>query len=115
MKQRQETIEALFRHVMDDLGHEGWMLNWDNAGCFCWISKKQIDISLMDSSDKYSPDECEQMLLHEIAHIDTAELVGTQHTSRFWRYTEELVRKYLDSDLSEWQKGMRAVHLGLAT
>lgn len=108
--QDRESIKPLFQRVMSDLGHKGWTLNWDGAGPYCWRDSKRIDIAPMNSLE-----ECEQMLLHEIAHIDTAEPVGTQHTPRFWQHAEELVRKYLDSDLSEWQQELRAFDLRLDT
>jgi len=98
----RESVKDLFQYVMDDLGHEGWALRWWEHDAYCWRSRKIIDICPMGSLE-----ECEQMLLHEIAHIDIVVSHGSQHTERFWEYLEELTNKYLGSGLSEWQEYFR--------
>ena len=102
VEEDRKSAEALFQCVMNDLGHEGWLLRWDGAGPYCWRKKKLIDISPMDSLG-----ECKQMLLHEVAHIDIVEPQGDQHTECFWEHLEGLIGKYLDSGLSKWQKVLR--------
>jgi hypothetical protein len=98
---RRPEAERFFQVVMTDLGYDGWSLRWTESDAFCWRSEKRIDICPMGDLD-----ECKQMLLHEIAHIEIVERLGSQHTLRFWQRLRELTKKYLDSDLSEYQREM---------
>lgn len=54
-----------FNNVMMYLGHHGWKIEFCNDN-YCWIEDKTITIDLT-----YKPD-VRQIILHEIAHIDTA-------------------------------------------
>ena len=103
MKVRPE-VESFFQMVMVDLGYSGWNLRWTESDAFCWRNKKRIDICPMETVD-----ECKQMLLHEIAHIDVIES-GCQHTLRFWLHLRDLVQKYLFSDLSKYQRSMASIY-----
>jgi len=90
---------------MNDLGHKDWSLRWMPSDAFCWREKKRIDICPMETLDG-----SKQLLLHEIAHIDTAVLQGCQHHLRFWRHLENLVQKYLGSELDDYQRHMASVY-----
>lgn len=96
----KSEIEVFFREVMEDLGYEGWTLRWQKVDAFCWRKRKVIDISPTNSVD-----ECKQMLLHEIAHIDIV-VHGNQHIPRFWEWLGSLVAQYLGQGLSGYQKVM---------
>jgi hypothetical protein len=98
-------VECFFQVIIADLDYGKWELRWTESDSFCWRSKKRIDICPMDSLD-----ECKQMLLHEIAHIGVVEDLGNQHTLRFWRHLQNLVRKYLQSDLSDYQIWLASIY-----
>lgn len=82
---------------MIKLGHHDWTINFCND-YYCWINKKRIDIDLSYNGD------VRQIILHEIAHIDTAKYCNQKHNPDFWKRLEYLTKKYLKSDLDEHQK-----------
>ena len=98
----RKGIKGLFDFVMADLGYEGWHLRWMRHDAFCWAADKQIDICPMESFE-----ECQQMLLHEIAHIKYR-----AHGEPFFHHLEELTRRYLNADLSQQQLEMRRIYVG---
>lgn len=79
------------------LGHHGWTLNFTND-YYCWQGKRTIDICL-----DY-PGDVRQMILHEIAHIDTAKYCNQRHNPDFWKRYEYLTRRFLRSDIDENNK-----------
>jgi hypothetical protein len=97
-----DEIETFFQEVMGDLGYRGWSIRWQKSDAYCWREQKIIDICPMGFID-----ECKQMLLHEIAHIDVV-VHGNQHVPQFWQHLVSLTAKYLNSDLSEYQRAMMA-------
>lgn len=97
-------IEALFQIVMNDLGYKGWQLRWTPADAYCWRGRQIIDICPRPLA------QCEQLLLHEIAHISIVEPFGNQHTFAFWHHLQYLVRKYLNSELNVHQKEMAQIY-----
>jgi len=101
----KSDINALFQVVMSDLGYKGWRLRWTSADAYCWRSKQVIDIC-----PGHSLAECKQLLLHEIAHIGVVESSGNQHTLRFWRHLQCLVRKYVNSKLDMYQKWLVQIY-----
>lgn len=100
----QGAMEEFFEQVMAELGHEGWALRWMEHDAYCWRDRKIIDVCPMDQDEV----ECKQMLLHEIAHIDTAVPHGNQHHPRFFARLEELCRRFMDTGLSEYQQKFKS-------
>jgi len=100
---RRESVDstalfAFFRNVMVCLGHHGWMLECrDSSDSYCWLSKKKITLGLGYKGDP------RQILLHEIAHIDTCRFCNNKHTTAFWKRCEYLVRRFLKTGLDENQ------------
>ena len=87
---------AFFNNVMIYLGHHGWSIRFCNDN-YCWISKKRIDIDLSYNGD------VRQIILHEIAHIDTAKYCNQKHNPPFWKKLEYLIQKFLNTSLDEHQ------------
>ena len=85
-----------FNNVMINLGHHGWTIRFCNDN-YCWISKKRIDIDLSYKGD------VRQIILHEIAHIDTAKYCNQKHNPQFWKRLEYLTKKYLKQPLDKLQ------------
>lgn len=86
-----------FNNVMNDLNHQGWSINFC-SDCYCWKSYKRIDIDLRYKGD------IRQIILHEIAHIDTAKYCNQKHNPDFWKKLKYITKKHLNSDLDEEQK-----------
>ncbi len=87
---------SFFNNVMMKLGHHNWKLNFCND-YYCWKNKKRIDIDL-----KYKGD-IRQIILHEIAHIDTAKYCNQRHNPQFWKRLEYLTNKFLKKGLDKHQ------------
>lgn len=85
-----------FNNVMIDLGYYEWTLNFCND-YYCWIKEKRIDIDLSYKGD------IRQIILHEIAHIDTAKYCNQKHNPPFWKRLKQLTYKYIKKDLDEYQ------------
>lgn len=79
------------------LGHHDWTINFCND-YYCWHFYKRIDIDLSYDGD------VKQIILHEIAHIDTAKYCNQKHNPAFWKKLEYLTWKFLKTDLDEHQK-----------
>ena len=93
-----KELHHFFRNVMLYLRHYGWTLNLkDRNDCYCWINKKRIDAGLDYRGDP------RQIILHEIAHIDTAKYCNQSHNPQFWKHLEYLTRKFLKTGLDEYQ------------
>ncbi len=78
------------------LGHHGWTIRFCNDN-FCWTNKKRIDINLSYSGD------IRQIILHEIAHINTAKYCNQKHNLQFWKHLEFLTKKILKKELDKNQ------------
>ena|SRR5271157_3037729 len=90
-------LHNFFNNVMIKLSYYDWKLNFCND-CYCWIKNKTIDISLDYKGD------IRQIILHEIAHIDTARFCNQKHNPDFWKRLEYLTKRFLNKDLDEYQK-----------
>lgn len=86
-----------FNNVIIRLGHYGWAIRFckDN---YCWLGSKRIDVDLSYDGDP------RQIILHEIAHIDTAKYCNQKHNPAFWKRLGYLTHKFLNQDLDENQK-----------
>ena len=78
------------------LGQHGWNIKFSNDN-FCWKHNKIITIDIGYNGD------LRQIILHEIAHINTARFSNQKHNLQFWKYLEYLTRKFLKNDLDDNQ------------
>ena len=88
---------SFFKNVMIKLGHYDWSIRFCNDN-YCWIGQKRIDIDPTYNGDVY------QIILHEIAHIDTAKYCNQKHNPDFWKRLNYLTWRFLKKDLDEHQK-----------
>lgn len=88
-----------FKKVMVRLGHHNWLMVMragnDN---YCWRKSKEITIGVDYDGD------IRQIILHEIAHIDTARFCNQGHNPSFWKRLEYLCWKFLGQQLDESQQ-----------
>jgi len=72
------------------LGYHDWSLRLisNSSEGYCWIKRKIIDLGLSNKCP-------EELLIHEIAHIDTCRFCNNKHHLEFWRRYKELMRKFL--------------------
>ena len=93
-----EHIRHFFNNVMIRLGYHGWELEVRNShDSYCWIRAKKITLGILYEGD------IRQILLHEIAHIDTARFCNQKHNMTFWNRLEDLVRRFLKCELDGHQ------------
>ena len=90
-------VLSFFKNVIIKLGYYDWDIRFCND-CYCWHSYKRIDVNLDYDGD------VRQIILHEIAHIDTARFCNQKHNYQFWKRLEYLTQKFLKSDLDRHQK-----------
>ena len=88
---------SFFKNITTQLGYYDWTLCFCNDN-YCWINQKRIDVDLNYDGD------IRQIILHEIAHIDTAKYCNQKHNPSFWKRLEYLTMKYLKRDLDKNQK-----------
>jgi hypothetical protein len=94
----EEQTKHFFNNVMMALGHHGWKMDLRSGhDSYCWIKTKTIQIG----SD-YDGD-IRQIILHEIAHIDTARFCNQKHNFSFWNRMEYLCQKFLKQPIDEHQ------------
>lgn len=93
-----KQIHNFFNNVMIKLGYYNWKLNLTNGSdSFCWIKQNKIDIGKNYNGD------IRQIILHEIAHIDTAKYCNNKHNPQFWKRLEYLIKKFLKTSLDKHQ------------
>jgi len=104
MKTKDGATEAtkklllhFFYNVMIKLNYHGWRINFCND-YYCWIGKKRIDIDITYNGD------VRQIILHEIAHINTAKYCNQKHNPAFWKRLEYLTQRFLGRNLDKQQK-----------
>ena len=78
------------------LNIHNWNIEFTNDN-YCWKHKKVITIDL-----KYNGD-VKQIILHEIAHIQTARFSNQKHNPQFWKHLEFLTNKFLKKGLDKNQ------------
>lgn len=86
-----------FKNVTIKLGHSDWRVRFCHDN-YCWIKDKRIDIDMDYHGD------IRQIILHEIAHIDTAKYCNQKHTPSFWKHLKDLNVRFLNGELDENQK-----------
>lgn len=80
------------------LGHYGWALEITNSSdSYCWLKDKKITLGILYDGD------IRQILLHEIAHINTARFCNQRHNKAFWDHLEYLTRRFMKSSLDDHQ------------
>lgn len=93
---------AFFSNVMSALGHHGWTLEVHRGSdSYCWLTQRKISLGLGYRGD------WRQILLHEVAHIDTCRFCNNKHTPQFWQRCDDLVRRFLKTCLDEHQQRHR--------
>lgn len=92
-----KNYKHFFNNVKIKLGYPDWTINFCNDN-YCWIKQKRIDIDLNYKGD------IRQIILHEIAHIDTAKYCNQKHNVDFWKRLDYLTHKFLQKDLDDNQK-----------
>lgn len=91
-----------FSDVMIRLRYHGWTLNLKGGhDSYCWIDQKRIDVGIDYNGDP------RQIILHEIAHIDTAKYCNQKHNPQFWKRLEYLIWKFLKGYLDKNQLNHR--------
>lgn len=88
---------SFFKNVMIKLGHYDWSIRFCNDN-YCWKEHKRIDI------DPTYDGDVRQIILHEIAHIDTAKYCNQKHNPDFWNRLNYLTWRFLKKDLDKHQK-----------
>jgi len=107
---KQQLIN-FFNNVIIYLGFYSWKLNLkeNSSEGYCWLNKKTIDIGLKHRYPK-------QLILHEIAHINTCRFCNQKHNYTFWKVFHSLVRKFLpkeqicDSQLGHMQYASKGIY-----
>jgi len=94
---KQKYYNQFFNNVIIKLGYYDWTIRFCNDN-YCWLRSKRIDIDLSYDGD------VRQIILHEIAHIDTAKYCNQKHNPAFWKRLEYLTWKFLKQGLDENQK-----------
>ena len=92
-----KQLQHFFKNVIVCLGYYDWKLNFCRD-YYCWINKKRIDINI-----NY-PGDVRQIILHEIAHIDSARFCNNRHNITFWKRLEYLTQKFLKAGLDHRQQ-----------
>lgn len=99
----QSDLYHFFKNVMICLGHHGWTLRLgEGHDSYCWINWKRIDIGIDYDGD------LRQIVLHEIAHIDTAKYCNQKHNPQFWKMVAYLINRFLKTGLDRNQLFHRA-------
>jgi len=93
---KNKKLYHFFKNVTIRLGYSDWKIHFCNDN-YCWKRIKTIDIN-----PNYDGDP-RQIILHEIAHIDTARFCNQKHNPSFWKRLENLNRKFLHCDLDSHQ------------
>lgn len=93
-------LQHFFNNVMIRLSIYGWKLNLKKGSSegFCWKHSKTVDIGLDNRNAK-------ELMLHEIAHINTCRFCNQKHNFSFWKTFEDLMRRFLPG--VEISKAMR--------
>jgi hypothetical protein len=93
LKHNIHELQNFFNNVKIKLGFYDWKIRFNCAENYCWVEDKRIDINLVDGFDPY------KLILHEIAHIDTAKYCNQKHNYDFYKKLRYLYYKFLNRDL----------------
>ena len=94
-----DQYEHFFKNVTLALRHHDWSIAWvSGSDSYCHIIQKECQIGIDYAGD------LKQIILHEIAHIDTAKYCNQRHNPQFWKRCDYLVQRFLRTELDEHQK-----------
>lgn len=96
MKTSYKKEIQFFKNVMMFLGHHNWNIEFINDS-YCWKHKTIITIDVNYNGDLL------QIILHEIAHINTARFSNQKHNPQFWKHLKYLTEKFLKKELDDNQ------------
>jgi len=85
-----------FKNVCIHLKIYDWKIKF-NGDNYCYKETKTITID-----PNYNGD-VRQIILHEIAHINTAKFSNQKHNPQFWKHLKYLTKKFLKKDLDKNQ------------
>ena len=85
-----------FKNVCLFLNIHDYKIEFTNDS-YCWKHKKVVTIDTEYHGD------IRQIILHEIAHINTCRFSNQKHTPAFWKHLEYLTRKFLKKSLDKHQ------------
>lgn len=80
---------------MIKLNYYEWKLRFVNES-YCWKNRKIIDIGFKVKNKK-------QMILHEIAHINTCKFCNQKHNLDFWKCFNDLLKRFLNENICKEQ------------
>lgn len=92
----EKKLINFFKNVNYYLGIHDWDITF-NGDSYCWYSEKNITI------DQNYKGDVKQIILHEIAHINTARFSNQKHNPQFWKHLEFLTIKFLKRKLDKSQ------------
>ena len=89
----KKELLHFFNNVMISLNIHGWELRLkeNSSDGYCWINKKIIDIGLNYENPK-------ELLIHEIAHINTCRFCNNKHTFDFWKTFLDYMNRFLPKE-----------------
>lgn len=101
-------VKHFFNNVKIKLGYYDWKLRLisDSVEGYCWHKQKVIEIGMKSSKPK-------QLVLHEIAHIDTCRFCNNMHRIEFWIRYEDLMRRFLPDVSFQKRYNENIGHFGL--
>ncbi len=82
-----------FNNVIIKLGFYNWTIVFvsDSSEGYCNKRNKRISVGLDSKNIK-------QLILHEIAHINTCRFCNQKHNPAFWKTFELLMQKFLPGE-----------------
>ena len=96
VKKSNKSYQHFFNNVMIRLGYYDWSINF-TTDSYCWLKQKKIDVNMNYTGD------LRQIMLHEIAHIETAKFCNQKHNPQFWKRLEYLTIKFLKKEIDKYQ------------
>lgn len=90
---KEKELKHFFNNTVIKLGIYDWKLNFkkNNSEGYCWKNKKIINIGL-NCKEPY------ELILHEIAHINSCRFCNQKHNYNFWRLFKDLMRRFLPNE-----------------
>jgi len=108
MKYNKKELTHFFNNVTIKLGIYDWKVRFVEGSHdgYCWKRRKVVDVGTKNKNIK-------QLILHEIAHINTCRFCNQRHNMSFWKTFDELMRRFLpDEETSKSNKILRKYSSG---
>ena len=93
----EHQLQQFFKDVCVNERIHDWTLSFCSDS-YCWLQSKCINVDFDYNGD------LRQLILHEIAHINTCKYTNQKHTYDYWKHMEYLCYKYLRQDIDENQR-----------